>query len=348
MKLVSVIIPVYNVERYIGLAVQSVLNQIYKNWELLIVDDGSSDKSIDICLGFGDPRIKIIRQENRGVCAARNMGIRHSRGEYLAFLDGDDLWLPDKLSKHVRHLENSPTVGVSFSQSAFIDENGKPLGIYQMPQLQKITPSLVLCRNPVSNGSTPVIRREVIDGIKFTKCYENSVVDCYFDEEFSHFEDVECWLRITLQTQWKLEGIPEALTLYRINSIGASTNSAKQLQDVRKVLKKTYSYAPSLVVKHGREAEAIQIRKLARWAIRLRDGRAAVRLSNEALLVYWKIILKDPIRTLTTVISSYLLYLMPRSLYVKIELVAISVVGTLQRRKVSGIDSNVDKKTALS
>src|SRR4028118_491035 len=103
MKKVSVIIPVYQVEKYIAAAVQSVLEQTYKDFELLIIDDGSTDRSLEICQQFSDPRIKIIRQQNQGVCAARNTGIRHAQTEYLAFLDGDDLWLPTKLEKHVEH-----------------------------------------------------------------------------------------------------------------------------------------------------------------------------------------------------------------------------------------------------
>jgi glycosyltransferase involved in cell wall biosynthesis len=132
MKKVSVIIPVYNVEKYISATVQSVLDQTYKNFELLIVDDGSPDRSIEICQQFDDPRIRIIRQPNRGVAAARNAGIRQAEGEYIALLDADDLWVPQKLEKHVEHLNSMPGVGVSFCRSAFIDPDDKPLGIYQI------------------------------------------------------------------------------------------------------------------------------------------------------------------------------------------------------------------------
>ena len=94
MKKVSVIIPVFRVEKYINAAVKSVLEQTYKEIEILIVDDESPDQSVEICKQFKDSRIKIIRQSNRGLAGARNTGIRHAQGEYLAFLDGDDIWLP--------------------------------------------------------------------------------------------------------------------------------------------------------------------------------------------------------------------------------------------------------------
>lgn len=185
MKKVSVIIPVYGVEKYIAATVQSVLDQTYTNFEILIIDDASPDKSVEICQKFTDPRIKIIHQANRGLAGARNTGIRHAQGEYLAFLDGDDLWLPQKLEKQIAHLENSPAVGVSFSRSAFINEVGKSLGTYQMPKLKGITTPYLLCRNPVGNGSAPVVRSEVFEAIKFQDNLHGTVEDFYFDEHFS-------------------------------------------------------------------------------------------------------------------------------------------------------------------
>ena len=120
-KKASVIIPLYNAERYISRTLQSVLSQSYKNIEIIIVDDESPDDSVKVCQQFTDPRIKIIHQKNRGLAGSRNTGIRNASGEYIAFMDADDIWLPEKLAKHIAHLENNPEVGVSFSRSAFID-----------------------------------------------------------------------------------------------------------------------------------------------------------------------------------------------------------------------------------
>ncbi len=334
MKNVSVIIPVYGVEKYIAATVQSVLEQTYKNFELIIVDDGSPDRSLEICQQFSDPRIKIICQPNQGVCAARNTGVHHAQGDYLAFLDGDDLWLPQKLEKHVEHLENSPTVGVSFSRSAFIDEAGQPLGLYQMPKLRGINPPLILCRNPVGNGSVPVIRREAFEGIRFQVNFCGIASDCYFDEQLHHFEDVECWLRIALKTDWQTEGIPEALTLYRVNSKGASTNLLKQLDDLEKVLEKTRSYAPDLIAKYGDPAKAYELRKLARWAVRLQDAPTAVEMSHRALSTHWHILVEEPRRTLLTLTAAYLLLLLPKSLYQYLENRAIKLTSLNQSRRI--------------
>lgn len=338
MKLVSVVIPVYKVERYIAATIQSVLEQTYTNFELLIVNDGSPDRSVEICQQFTDNRIKIIHQENSGVCAARNTGILNAKGKYVAFLDGDDLWLPEKLEKHVEHLETSPLVGMSFSRSAFIDEIGKPLGIYQMPKLKDITPALIICRNPIGNGSTPVIRKEALEAIKFQE-------NCYFDKQLRHFEDVECWLRIALQTDWLIEGIPQPLTLYRVNSQGASTNFTKQIEDLEKVLEKTRSYAPDLIAQYGNAVKAYELRKLARWAVRLQAASTAVEMAHRALFNHWRILIEEPRRTLITLAAAYSLLLIPRPLYSKIETLALKSVGSRQKRQILK-DQSVSQRTS--
>ncbi len=330
----SVIIPVYKVEKYISETINSVLNQTYQNFELIIVDDGSPDRSVEICQQFKDPRLKIIRQKNQGVCAARNTGISHANGQYLAFLDGDDLWLPQKLEKHLKHLESSPDVGVSFSRSAFIDERGAALGIYQMPKLTEITPPLILRRNPVGNGSAPVIRREVFEAIEYKENSTGIQRQCYFDPKLAHFEDVECWLRISLLTDWKTEGIPEALTLYRVNSKGASSNLNKQIEDLEKVLEKTKSYAPNLIDEHGEAAKAYEMRKLARWAVRLKAAPMAVSMSHRALSTYWKMIIEEPEKTLLTLAAAYSLYLLPQQIYNGIENLALQITGASQKRRI--------------
>ncbi len=334
MKKVSVIIPVYKVEKYISHTVRSVLEQTYTNFELLIVDDGSPDRSIEICQQFSDPRIKIIRQSNRGVSSARNTGIRHAAGEYLAFLDGDDLWTAEKLEKHVAHLESSPNVGISFSRSAFIDEAGNPLNLYQMPKLKEITPDLIFCRNPVGNGSTPVIRREVFNAIAFTDNTNDPEQLCYFDEKLHHFEDVECWLRIALKTDWQLEGIAEPLTLYRVNLTGASTNVYKQVEDLEKVIEKTRSYAPELISRCANPARAYELRFLARRMVSVRNGKEAVKFAHRALATHWQIILAEPRRTFLTLAAAYSLWLLPQSFYKQIEEIALKITGANQKRRI--------------
>jgi glycosyltransferase involved in cell wall biosynthesis len=336
MKKVSVIIPVYKVEKYIAATVQTVLDQTYKNFELLIIDDGSPDRSIEICQQFNDPRIKIIRQPNRGVAAARNTGIRQAQGEYIALLDADDLWDPQKLEKHVEHLDNSPEVGVSFCCSAFIDSEDKPLGIYQMTKLKDITPLDLFCRTPIGNGSVPVIRREVFEAIRFQDNLYGVTEDFYFDDdrELHPSEDVECWLRMMLQTEWKIEGIGEALTLYRVNPQGHSAQLVKKLKSWERLLEKVRAYAPEQIAEWEKPAMAYQLRHLARRAVTLKDGSTAVELAHRSLATYGHILIEQPHRTLLTLSAAYSLRLLPRSLYSQMENLALKMTGERQRRRM--------------
>jgi hypothetical protein len=330
-KKVSVILPVYGVEKYIAEAVRSVLAQTFCDFELLIIDDGSLDHSLAICQQFTDSRIRIIRQKNRGLSGARNTGIRHATGEYLAFLDGDDLWAPEKLEKQVAHLDRSPQVGLSFSRSAFVDEEGKDLNTYQMPQLTGITADYLLCCNPVGNGSAPVIRRQVFQAMgRQTATGEVE----YFDESFRRAEDIECWLRIAIQTSWSLEGIPEALTLYRVNAGGLSASIPKQLASWEAVLEKTRSYAPELIAQWEPIARAYQLLYLARTAVRLQIRDLAVSLVHRAIAAHPPILLKEPRRTLLTLMAAYLLQLLPRTFFARIDTWVTKVSGIFQRRRI--------------
>lgn len=336
MPNVSVIIPVYNAEASIAATVQSVLNQTYTDFELLIVDDESSDRSMEICQQFNDPRIRIFRQANRGPSSARNTGIRHATGNFIALLDSDDLWLPEKLEKHLQHLNQSPNVGISFSRTAFIDSVGNPLNYYQMPKLTGITTSYLFCRNPISNGSAPVIRRQVFADIRYEHEWQGELEDCYFDPDLLRSEDIECWLRISIQTHWQVEGIPEALTLYRVNSEGDSLSSSvlKHLDDFEKMIEKTRCYAPALIARWEAPCRAYQLRYLARRAIRRRDRKMAIALTHRALTTYWQIVLTEPRRTLITIAAAYLLWLIPPSLYRQIESIGFQLTGAMQKRRI--------------
>jgi len=317
---VSVVIPTYKAEKYIAKTIQSVLAQSYQDFEILIVDDGSPDQSVKICQQFIDPRIRIIHQSNRGLPGARNTGIRHAQGDYIALLDADDLWLPEKLEKHVEHLENSPSVGISFSCSAFITEEGNLTGLTQKPKkLKGITPSYILCRNPVGNGSAAVIRRQVLQDIQFQDNVGGITENCYFDERLRHRNadatDVDFWLRVSIQTSWQLEGLPEILTLYRVNPGGLSANALSQLEALQKVIEKSSIYAPDIISACESKARAYHYRYTARRAVTLRDRSLAIEMIHRALASDLRILIEEPSRTLMTMGAVYTLWFLPRSLY---------------------------------
>ena len=120
--LVSIIIPVYNGEKYIADTIQSVIDQTYKNWELIIVDDGSTDNTADVVKQFNDSRISYIKKNNTGVSDTRNLGAMISKGEILCFLDADDIWLPENLEKKVEKLITEPKGVLVYSSMFLWDE----------------------------------------------------------------------------------------------------------------------------------------------------------------------------------------------------------------------------------
>jgi glycosyltransferase involved in cell wall biosynthesis len=328
MPRVSVVIPTYNAEKYIAKTIQSVLHQTYQDFEILVVNDGSTDRSAEICWQFNDQRIRIINQSNRGLPGARNSGIRAAKGEFIALLDADDLWVPEKLEQHVKHFDRCPGVGVSFSDSAFIDESDQLTGFYQKAKrLTNITPDYVLCRNPIGNGSAAILRREVFESIAFLDDCHGSMELCYFDERVNHRSadatDVECWLRISITTPWLMAGIPQVLTLYRIHTNGLSANAMRQLEALEAVIEKTRIYAPEIIAQCEHRAKAYHQRYIARRAVTMRDGRLAVSMVNRSIVTNWKIFLEEPQKTVITVGAAYLLRVLPRKLYAGLEHLAM-------------------------
>lgn len=336
MPRVSVVIPVYGVEQFVEAAVRSVLAQSFEDFEVIIVNDKSPDRSLEICQSIDDPRIRIVtHQENRGLAGARNTGIRVSKGQIIALLDSDDIWEQTKLQAHVDHLDANPLVGVSFSRSAFIDEQGAHLNTYQMPKLRNITVAHLMCRNPVGNGSAPVIRKDVFTQIATMENIHGVREPHYFDDSFRQSEDIECWIRIAATTEWRFEGLSEPLTLYRINSASLSANIPKQLASWERVMNKLKSYAPDLWESHVALARAFQLRYLARQAIRQKDGRTSLSLVLKAFQSSPKMLLKEPGRTLLTLTAAIALVVVPKNVYQKLEPLGIGLVGRTQQIRIN-------------
>lgn len=125
---VSIICPSYNAQCFISKTIQSVLNQTFKDFEMIIVDDHSNDKTVEIVRQFADPRIKlIVKETNSGAASCRNLALREANGKYIAFLDADDLWTKDKLEKQIHFMESNK-YSFSYSKYEEIDENDQPLG----------------------------------------------------------------------------------------------------------------------------------------------------------------------------------------------------------------------------
>ena len=324
---VSVVIPLYQTERYIAVALRSVLDQTFGDFEVIVVDDGSRDGGPTIARGFTDARIKVVTQENRGLAGARNTGIRQARGDLIALLDADDLWDPRKLEQHVARLDADPLLDVSFSASRLIDEEGRDVGLTQSPRSARLADEDFFCRNPVGNGSAPVIRRSALDRIAFEDA--GLARTCWFDESFRQSEDIECWMRLKAFGRCQFGYVGEPLTLYRVNSGGLSANVEAQLATWRRFRDKVASYAPALVQRCGARAEAYQLRYLARRAVRSSDRGQALGLMMEALRKHPAMLTEEPARTVATIGAALAKRVLPAGAFEQLEAGALTWVARL-------------------
>jgi glycosyltransferase involved in cell wall biosynthesis len=295
--LVSVIVPCFNAEAFMRQTLQSVCGQTYRNLEILVVDDGSTDHTPDIAREFAaaDARVRLLQKTNGGLSSARNFGIDHARGKYLSFVDGDDFWHPSKIEKHVAHLEANPEVGVSYSATQFVDQRGQPMRHRRFPKMRNLSDYYLFCRNPITTGSTAVFRREIFDHHRF-------------DETLAGYEDVDCWLRIAFAPpkKWRFEGVNELLTYYRVHPQGISNKADEQFASAQRALAATFSYAPAQAAKYARLAEAFQLRFYARRAVVSRQSHVARRFIFRAIKTDPRILFVEGAKTLVTLVASFL------------------------------------------
>ena len=318
MPTASIVVPAYNAAATLAPTLRSLLDQTFRDFEIVVVDDGSTDGTRALAESFADPRIRIVSQANRGLAGARNSGIHHARGAFVGFCDADDLWLPEKLERHVAHLRARPAVGLSFAGSTMIDTAGSPIGINQTPKLRGIDAAHLFCRNPIGNGSVAVFRREALDALAHRPLGETER-DWWFDERFRQSEDIEAWMRFALSGDWVIEGIEGHLTLYRVHGGGLSANIASQLDSWLAVRDAVAALAPEFAARYAPRAAAYQYRYLARRAVRMGDGAAALRLLREGAATSLRPALAEPVKTLVTFGAALALRVAGRRRYASIE-----------------------------
>lgn len=300
MPRASIVVPAYNSADTLPATLESLLAQTFPDFEIVIVNDGSTDETEAVALAYAaDPRVSVVTQANRGLAGARNTGIAAAKGAYVGFCDADDLWEAGKLAAHVAHLDGNPDLGLSYSGSKLIDEEGKPLGAQQRPRLTGISAAHVFKRNPVGNGSAAVMRAAALRDIAYRPGFETRR-DWVFDETFRQSEDIECWLRFALTTDWQIEGVPGALTCYRINGNGLSANTDRQLAAWERVVQKLRPLHPAFFASQEPVARAYQLRYLARRAVSALDGDTAWDLVRQSLGHSLRPIVEEPIKTVTT------------------------------------------------
>jgi len=203
MVQVSATIPVYNQAEYVGEAIQSVLAQTYRDFELIVVDDGSTDDTPEVVSSYGS-RIRSLRQPNRGGAAALNAGIRAARAPWIAWLSADDLWEPTKLERQIDAIRQFPDVGLVYTDYVYIDPTGTILSAEHFPCPRTKTRTLLwLLLRCYINGSSTLIRREVFDRVGD------------YDENNRLTPDWDMWLRIA--QAYRIAHVPEPLVRYRIH-----------------------------------------------------------------------------------------------------------------------------------
>lgn len=306
MPKASIIVPAYNAAHTLAETLASISAQSFADFEIIVVDDGSTDSTARIAQDHGDPRLRVVRQINRGLAGARNTGIAHARGAYIGFCDADDLWMSNKLAAHVAHLDANPLVGLSYAGSALIDAQSHPMGVYQRPRLNDVSAQHVFKRNPVGNGSAAVLRRAALDSIAWRPAHEQ-MRDWWFDETFRQSEDIECWLRLVLSTDWMIEGVAGALTLYRVNEAGLSANTDAQFASWERMVAKLAPLNPAFFTAQAPVARAYQLRYLCRRAISARDGRSAWRLVCQSLRSSLRPVAEEPVKSAVTLAAAAVL-----------------------------------------
>lgn len=224
---VSVVIPTYNYGHLLSRAVDSVLTQTFRDFEVLVVDDGSTDDTPKVLAGYGE-RIQAIRQDNAGVSAARNRGIAEARGEFIAFLDADDAWVPDKLEKQVAFLREHPQYDMVYSDiSHYVDDRLVHHSYLQERGYTQAASGLIydnILREGFIFVPTVMVRRECLEAVGG------------FDPGLSCSEDLDLWLRIA--ERHRIGFLKESLVLRHDHSRNATKNALQYLSCPIRVLTK--------------------------------------------------------------------------------------------------------------
>ncbi len=217
--ILSVLMPVFNSERFVTEAIESILNQTFKDFEFLILNDHSTDKSLEIINDFGkkDSRIKVFQNEkNLGVVESRNKLINLSKGRYIAWIDSDDIALENRFEKEIKFLEEHPEIGMVGAYPIIIDENGNETGKWLFEtDLQKLKIELFF-HSPFLSSSV-MIRK-------------NCLSQNFYDPRFSVSEDFNLYSKIS--EHYETANIPEFLVKYRINSKGLSKSNTEKMEQL--------------------------------------------------------------------------------------------------------------------
>lgn len=272
MPKISVVIPAYNSMSFLPKTLDSVFEQTFSDFEILVINDGSTDHTAQWVSSLTDNRVRLVNQENQGCAIARNTGVLASRGQYIAFLDADDLWEPTKLEKQVHILDTLPTVGLVNTWISNIDREGTPTGKLGISNAEGYVLNLVVEENPIMCGSTPMVRRH---------CFESVGL---FDQSLRSAEDWDMWIRIAKKYEFAV--VKEPLVRYRVHANSKSHNLQLHLQSRLKVIEKVFQNGVIDQDTLKEKVYGLVFLSVAYRALQKNDFETALSLKRQALQYY--------------------------------------------------------------
>ena len=273
---VSIVIPTYNNSPLLMKAIKSVLDQDYQYWELIIVDNNSTDDTIDVIESFNDERIRYILIQNNGVIAkSRNIGIINAAGEYIAFLDSDDAWSKNKLSLCVKCLQEDPSIDIICHDEYMVDEAGSILKyLNHGTSLDDAYGRLLLVGNVLSTSAVM---------LHLSKSMSKEII--LFDESDNYVgvEDYELWLRLASANK-KIHFMHHALGQYTIHGSNESKNIHRHYSNLKKVIQ---SHCSSL---HGSDRCARSMLSAALCRVNIAMYKSKINLGQDVVMNFLRIV----------------------------------------------------------
>jgi glycosyltransferase involved in cell wall biosynthesis len=270
MPKVTVIIPSYNAMTYLPETLDSVLHQSFTDFEVLIINDGSTDNVVEWAGTIRDSRVRLISQENQRLAAARNTGITHAKGEYLAFLDADDVWQPTKLEKQVNCLENNPKIGLVHTWTLLVNSESKPTGKILKSSVEGDAWQQIVQKNTIVVSSVMVR----------SSCLDVGV----FDKDLHYCEDYDMWIRLACRYNFAV--IKEPLTSYRIHSNTLSTHCEAVIKYFRILIERAFQSAPTELLYLRNHGYGNQNLYLAWRCLNNKDFKQAIHYQKQAIAHY--------------------------------------------------------------
>ncbi len=329
MPKISVIVPAYNAERTILKTIESVQQQTFSDFELIVINDGSTDQTLELLSQVEDPRLKVFSYSNGGLPTARNRGISRSTGSFIAFLDADDLWTPDKLELQLAVLQEHPEAGVAYSWTHFMDDQGEFSHTGESVFFEGDVYAQLLVGNFLGSGSNPLIRRQAIESTE------------EFDPELGSCEDWDYWLR--LAARWPFVVVPKPQILYR-QSAGAMSSKIEVMEKYHLItLEKAFRSAPPELQLLKKQSLSNLYQFLAHLCLTRIPKAAGAQQASQYL---WKAIRLHPKVLLSKRTSVLLVKLM--LIQILSPRIASRLLNSVSRIRATRLRSFSDKKALIS